>query len=298
MPAQQTLGMWISYFDDTWAPAGGMQAFANTFVRFIREHGGQVHRGMPVERIRVENGRAVGITLRDGTRLDADRVISAADLRHTCLELIGREHLPVATLAKLEAARPSEPVFAVFLGLRASPKLDAAFGRFHEPHIIFTCADGRVIQIVWLDKDDPSIAPDGHHALFVGWLDQYDDWLPLKGDETAYCAHKIAVAAELITRAGEFLPGLREHIVVQEAASPLTYERYTANWQGATTGWSWNPAHAPRFKFPKDLPVEDFYAAGHFTFNPGGVPTAMITAWYIAREISKHSPESERQKSL
>lgn len=285
MPAQNTLGMWVSYFEDTWTPAGGMQAFANTFVRFIREHGGQVHLGTPVARIRLKNGRAVGITLADGTEIPADWVISAAALRHTCLELLGREHLPAATLAKLEAARPSEPVFAVFLGLRAGPELERAFERFCEPHVIFTCADGRVIQIVWLDKDDPSIAPEGHHALFVGRLEQYADWEPLKGDQAAYRARKSAVAEELITRAEEFLPGLRGHIEVIDAASPLTYERYTSNWQGATTGWNWNPAYAPRFNLARDLPIQNFYAVGHYVFNPGGVPTAMITAWYIAREI-------------
>jgi prolycopene isomerase len=83
------------------------------------------------------------------------------------------------------------------------------------------------------------------------------------------------------------LPGLRQHIEVQDAASPLTYERYTSNWQGATTGWNWNPAYAPHFNFAKDLPLKNFYAVGHYVFNPGGVPTAMITAWYIAGEILK-----------
>jgi prolycopene isomerase len=264
-----------------------MQAFANTFVRFIREHGGEVHLGMPVEHIRVEDHRAVGVTLANGTQISARWVISAADFRRTCFELLGREHLTSGLVAKLEAARPSEPVFGVFLGLCGSPELDRAFQRFHEPHVIFTCADGATIQIVWLNKDDPSIAPKGKQALFVGWLDDYANWESLKGDAAAYHARKAAVAEELITRAEEFLPGLRAHIEGQDSASPLTYERYTSNWQGATTGWNWNPAFAPRFNLAKDLPIQNFYAVGHYVFNPGGVPTAMITAWYIAREILK-----------
>ena len=89
----------------------------------------------------------------------------------------------------------------------------------------------------------------------------------------------------MVDRAEEFFPGLRKHIEVQDAASPLTYERYTRNWQAGTAGWSWDPTLAPRFKLAEDLPIERFYAAGHYIFNPGGVPTAMITAWYIAREI-------------
>lgn len=287
MPAQNTLGMWISYFDDTWSPVGGMQSFANTLVRFIREHGGRVHLGTPVERVRVENGKATGITLTDGRKLDADWVISAADLRHTCLELIGRSLLPPNMISKLEAARPSEPVFAVFLGVRGSPVLEATLRRFHEPHVIFSCSNGRTIQVVWLDKDDTSIVPRGKHSLFIGRLDDYKDWKQLKGDQAAYQACKNTITDELITSAEEFLPGLRAHIEVVDSASPLTYERYTSNWQGATTGWNWNPEYAPHFNFAKDLPIQKFFAVGHYTFNPGGVPTAMITAWYIAHKILK-----------
>jgi len=287
MPAQNTLGMWISYFDDTWTPAGGMQAFANTLVRFVRECGGEVHLGMPVKRILVENGQALGIMLADGTKVFAGWVISAADLRQTCFELLGREHLTPSLLAKLEQARPSEPIFAIFLGLRGSPELERAFQRFREPHVIFTCADGKTIQIVWLNKDDISIVPAGKHSLFIGRLDKYEDWESFKGDDAAYHARKAAVARELITRAEEFLPGLCEHIEVQDSASPLTYERYTSNYPGATTGWNWNPTFAPHFNFAKDLPLKNFFPVGHYTFNPGGVPTAMITAWYIAQEILK-----------
>jgi prolycopene isomerase len=287
MAGQNTLGMWISYFDDTWVPIAGMQGMANTFVRFIHEHGGTVHLGQAVKRIRVENSQAVGIELENGDLVPADWVVSAADLRRTCFELLGRDHLTASLIAKLEAARPSEPLFGVFLGLRGSPDLERAFQRFHEGHVIFTCADGTTIQIAWLSKDDPSVAPPGKQALFIGQLVDYADWEPFKTDKAAYHARKAAWADELITRAEEFLPGLRVHLDVQDSASPLTYERYTSNWQGATTGWNWNPAYAPHFNFAKDLPIKNFYAVGHYVFNPGGVPTAMITAWYIAREILK-----------
>ena len=224
MPARNTLGMWMTYLNDTWVPRGGMQAFADLLVGFIREHGGQVHHGRAVERIRVTDGAVMGVTLADGSEVTPRWVVSAADLHHTCFHLIGREHLPQALVAKFEQTRPSEAAFAVSLGLRGSPELDRA-----------------------------------------------------------------------LARAEEFIPGLRAHIEVQDAASPLTCERYTRNRQAGTAGWSWGPKLAPRFNLARDLPLERFYAVGHYVFNPGGVPTAMITAWYIAGEILKqrgaHSTE-------
>lgn len=287
MPGQNTLGMWASYYHDTWIPTGGMQAFADIFVRFILEHAGEVHLGKGVRRIRVENGQATGVELHNGEFIPADWVVSAADLNQTCFELIGREHLSATMIDKLEKARPSEALFVVFLGLNSSPEFSSALKRFHENHVSFTCADGKYIQLVWLSKDDPSAAPSGKHALFVGAISPFEDWESMKGNRPMYHARKAAYADELITRAEEFLPGLRAHIEVQEAASPLTYERYTSNWRGGTSGWNWDPKYAPHFDFAKDLPIKNFYPVGHYVHNPGGVPTAMITAWYIAREIMK-----------
>ena len=287
MAGKNTLGMWASYHYDTWVPVGGMQAFANIFVRFIHENGGEIHLGERIRRIRVEHGEATGVELKNGEFIPANWVVSAADLNHTCFELIGRDHLSSTMTDKLEKARPSESLFAVFLGLGSSPEFSASLKRFYENNVSFTCADGKYIQLVLLSKDDPSVAPAGKHSLFLATLSPFEDWEPLKGNRQTYKARKAAFADELINRAEEFLPGLRAHIEVQEAASPLTYERYTSNWRGSTSGWNWDPKYAPHFEFANDLPIKNFYPVGHYVHNPGGVPTAMITAWYIAREIVK-----------
>lgn len=285
MSGRNTLGMWASYFFDTWTPEGGMQVPADLLVRFIREHGGEIHLSRRVQEIRIENGQAQGVELENGEFIPAGYVVSAADFRHTCFQLIGRCHLPQTMINKLESARPSESLVAVFLGLNDSPELFASLQRFHESHVFFTCTDGKYIQLVLLSKDDPSVAPEGKHALFVASLSPFEDWADMKGDKEAYQEQKDAYTEEMISRAEEFLPGLRAHITVREAATPLTYERYTSNWRGSTSGWNWDPKHAPHFEFAKDLPVKNFYPVGHYVYNPGGVPTAMITAWYAAREI-------------
>ncbi|MBN1310922.1 MAG: NAD(P)/FAD-dependent oxidoreductase [Anaerolineae bacterium] len=287
MAGQNTLGMWGAYFDDTWVPVGGMQGLANALMRFVHEHGGQVHLGKRVSRIRVEDRAAVGVDLADGTFVPARVVVTAADLYHTFFDLIGREHLLPILTNKLDAAVPSESIFAVFLGLRDSPRLETELQRFQGSHIWFTCANGEYIQLVLLSKDDPSIAPPGKHALFIGRLSPYEEWETLKSDNEAYQARKLTVTRRLIEQAGEFLPGLSEHIEVQEAASPLTYERYTSNWRAGSAGWNWDPQRSTHIDFSKDVTLGNFFAVGHYVHSPGGVPTAMITAWYIAREILK-----------
>ncbi len=287
MAGQNTLGMWASYYFDTWAPVGSMQAITDIIVSYIHKYGGEVHLGKQVRRIRVENNQAIGVELQNGKFVAANWVVSAADLHHTCFDLIRREHLPSMMIDKLGKARSSEALFSVFLGVGSSEEFSATLKRFKESHVFFTCSDGKYIRLVLLSKDDPSIAPIGKHALAIGSISAYEDWEPLRDNRKAYHKRKTDYVDELITRAEEFLPGLRAHIEVQEAASPLTYERYTTNWRGSTSGWNWDPKYTPHFDFAKDLPIKNFYPVGHYVHNPGGVPTAMITAWYIAREIIK-----------
>ena len=126
-------------------------------------------------------------------------------------------------------------------------------------------------------------------ALLIACLSPYEDWEDLKGSRQAYHAKKAEYADLLIKQAEEFLPGLRAHIAVMDAATPLTCERYTANWRGSTVGWNWDPKDAPRFDFTKDLPMKRLYPVGHTVHTPGGVPTAMITAWYVAGNIARQA---------
>ncbi|MFH1692722.1 MAG: NAD(P)/FAD-dependent oxidoreductase [Bacillota bacterium] len=285
MAGKNTLGMWASYYYDSWVPLGGMQSLADLFVHFIQENGGVVHLEKRIHRIRIENGQATGLELLNEEFIPADWVVSAVDLTQTCFELIGRDHLLQTMVKKLEKAQPSESLFSVFLGLRDSIELSSTLNRFHESHVVFTCADGKYIKLVLLSKDDPSVAPTGKHCLVISFLSPFEEWEMFKGNLQAYRTKKAAFAIELISRAEELLPGLRSHIEVQEVASPLTYERYTSNWRGSTSGWNWNPTNTPHFDFAKDLPIKHFYPVGHYVSNPGGVPTAMITAWYISKAI-------------
>lgn len=289
MAGKNTLGMWASYFYDTWVPVGGMQVLANTLTRFIHDNGGKVSFGKNVTQIRIEDGQACGVELQNEGFIHADWVVSAADLNQTCFHLIGRDNLPESMTLKLENARPSESIFAVYLGLDGSAQLSTALRRFHESHVYFTCSDGTYIQLVLLSKDDPSVAPVGKHALYIASLSPFEHWEGIKHNQLVYQAQKEAYTEELITRAEEFISGLRAHIVVRDSATPLTFERYTSNWRASTSGWNWDPQDAPRFDFDKDLCIKNFYPVGHYVHNPGGVPTAMITAWYIAQSITNQT---------
>jgi phytoene dehydrogenase-like protein len=84
------------------------------------------------------------------------------------------------------------------------------------------------------------------------------------------------------------IPGLAGRIEFSDLATPLTYERYTGNTDGATSAWSWNPKN----KFYKnaigihiDTPVKNLLIGSCWANQIGGVPSAIGAARKCAKKI-------------
>jgi len=88
-------------------PRGGMHGYFHSIFRCAVAHGAVFKSACPVEKIIVQNGRAVGVKLRDDAATKektiwADKaVISACDVKQTFNDLVGKEHLDPAFLRKV-----------------------------------------------------------------------------------------------------------------------------------------------------------------------------------------------------
>jgi phytoene dehydrogenase-like protein len=84
-----------------WLNRGGLahprtpaSAIAAALVAAVKAGGGEIRCDAPVARILVERQRVTGVRLAGGEEIRADRVVSAADPRHTLLDLVGAPELP------------------------------------------------------------------------------------------------------------------------------------------------------------------------------------------------------------
>ena len=90
------------------------------------------------------------------------------------------------------------------------------------------------------------------------------------------------MAARLIQQAEGLIPGLAQHIAVQDAATPRTLERYTLAPKGSGEGIFWSTEVArPWFK----TPVEGLYLAGSSTHPGAGVELALMSGVICANDI-------------
>ncbi|MEK6600942.1 MAG: NAD(P)/FAD-dependent oxidoreductase [Candidatus Binatota bacterium] len=100
---------------------GGSHSIAQVLQRAYVRRGGQIRAVHHVERIVVENGRAVGVRLRDGREWKARlAVVSNVDPYSTFIEMIGQEKLPREFVEKVKAIQPDEfSYFQVHLALKS-----------------------------------------------------------------------------------------------------------------------------------------------------------------------------------
>jgi phytoene dehydrogenase-like protein len=85
---------------------------------------------------------------------------------------------------------------------------------------------------------------------------------------------------------------LKDNIIDQFSATPLTIERMTANSDGAITGWSFLnevPVENEMTKVSKSVLtcMPDIYMAGQWSFSPSGLPMSVLTGKIASDKVKK-----------
>lgn len=227
------------YFKGGYHPVGGSGRLADVLADAIKARGGEVRLKAPVRQIMVEQGRAAGVVLGDGSRIRAKAVVSNADLRRTVLDLLPPRTVPEDYRARLAAAEPANSCFSVHLGLDIVPDIRPAI-QLDMP---------MPIGIAIMSKLDPSAAPQGHATMTLitilphrearAWFpeQQSDDWKDWRRSQD-YQLRKQTLGDRMIAAAETILPELSKHIVYRTDASPVTYARYDWASDGAIYGIS------------------------------------------------------------
>ncbi|TAK56800.1 MAG: NAD(P)/FAD-dependent oxidoreductase [Dehalococcoidia bacterium] len=306
------------YLKGAYYPRGGGQVLPARLVEVLRANGGELRTRQRVDRILIEDGRATGVRLTSGEELRAPTVISNADLKRTLLQMVGAEHVSPSAAARVDAYRMALPIFCVYLGLDIDlrgrmPNTNYWYcDSFDLEDVYQTCYDGRLpehfpLLITAASVKDPHtrrIAPPGCSSIeIMTWVPaNYDVWSvhegPAAGEkyhrDRDYRSNKDRLTELMIDGAENALPGIREHIVWKEAATPITQERYTLSTGGTSYGIEMavdqsGPARpAPATEIPGLFLTGASTTSGHGIVGAmrGGVATAgAILGHDVMREV-------------
>ena len=285
-PATFALIPYVEFGLGAWYVRGGMYEIPRALERLAIELGVKIYTESEVEKIVVENGKAVGVKV-GGEVFAADIIISNADAIETYREL-----LPVEN-KRIEAREPSCSGFVLLLG--TNKKFDQL-----AHHNIFFSDDYRAefdaifkekipapnptIYICATSRTDESQAPRNNENLFVlinaPYTNAKVDWEKEKQNYRDLIVEKLEKFG---------LDGLNDSIDFEQIITPSDFEtKYRAN-KGSIYGISSNGIFSAFLRVPnKAKDVENLYFAGGATHPGGGIPLVLLsgkmTAEMIVRE--------------
>lgn len=269
---------------------GGSQALIRLFEEKIAELGGSIRFNAKVERVVIDQDRAIGVQLADGEAVQADWVISAADGHATIYDLLGGRYVNDEIRKIYEESETFASYLQVSLGIASDLS--------SQPHMLTRVLrsplevdpETKLNQIGFrFFHFDPTFAPAGKTAVTsILPTRNYQYWEKLRNHEPQhYKAEKARVAEAVIQILERHLPGVRERIEVIDVSTPATVIRYTGNWKGSQEGWLMRPGGGLK-PFPNTLPkLDGFYLIGQWIMPGGGLPSGPLTAKPAIKTICK-----------
>jgi phytoene dehydrogenase-like protein len=268
-------------------PVGGSLEFARAIERRFRDLGGDIRYQSKVDRILVEDDRAVGVRLVGGSEVRADYVISAADGHATIFDLLGGRYINGRLRNRYQTLVPIPPLIYVGLGVAAdlSDSPPSQNWLLDEPLAL----GGRQVPTITVRHFgfDPTLAPEGASVLNVMLEADYDHWHRLSADRPRYDAEKEAVAQTVIGLIEERFPTAAGRIEMVDVATPHTFHRYTGNWRGSWEGWLMTTKTCT-LRLPTTLPgLRNFRMIGQWTQPGGGLPPSALSGRQAVQVICR-----------
>jgi phytoene dehydrogenase-like protein len=301
-----------------WYPVGGIRSLCERMVQAVigRQENhqgiGEIRLGTEVKEIRVDKGKVLGVTLKDGMRIDSDAIISNADYKITFVKLVDSKAVPDEWNQAVLNAKQTRSNFQVCLGVdgnrvdlssfkdadrliyrrsqgTSSEELDWGTDEINPEDLA-----GQELEVSLLSKNDRMLGSEGTEIIVIRTEAEHSHftrfrprWRERIGE---YQDYKIRLGGALVQEVGNIIPGLEEAVLITDIATPLTFEEQGGRSGGAVAGWSWNYEDCPDYH-PRELvrtPINGLYMAGYQAFSTifmGGVPTAMESGKRAAQAV-------------
>jgi len=268
-------------------PAGSPLMLPNKLENAIEKRGGQVLCRHLVDEILIDEGKAYGVRLADGTDIMADRVVSDATVWNLYGKLIRPRHIKPERLVWAQSFIPTFGSLALYLGVDAEVLPEG------NPPILFLIEDMHNITegdiTVFINSvDDPSVCPPGTYSMTVVKPSIQIKW-PHPSDPAyqseEYKRLKEQEANKLLDRVEKYLPNLRKHIRVMDIGTPSTIERFTLKNWGNVGGPKQMMGQEMMNRLHARSEWENLYLCGDSTVMGVGIPSTTISGVGAANMI-------------
>jgi phytoene dehydrogenase-like protein len=268
---------------------GGTDALLKKMRTEMLRNGVDLRTHARVEKVLVDNGRACGVVA-NGKAIRAKAVLSNGNIKRTVLEMVGPENLPPDFVEQTQAVRLNNSSCQVYLGIRKGEQIDNIGDLlFTSTHPVFDSQAlcSRNVTSRTFSLYYPELRPGSdRYSIVASTNANYADWKSLSTDE--YASEKKRLIRETISALEKYLPGVTPKIGHAEAATPLTFEKYTQHLGGASFGTKFEG-----LKVSMDLPtkVEGLFHAGSVGIIMSGWLGTVNYGVIVANNVDKYVRE-------
>ena len=305
------------YIDGGNYPIGGAAEIYKNIIQGITKYGGDVFVIAHVQEILIENNKAVGVKMEDGTIINAPKIISNAGARNTFTKLISESHPQLIKIrADLQKVKPSISHICLYVGLNKSDaelqlpknnywvykseKLDQDF----DLHLSDSKQEPALYYISFPSAKDPNwpIAKPNMATIQVvvacsyEWMTKWEAsaWMK-RGDE--YLLFKEKAKEVLLTKLFEIVPQIQNHVTVCEVSTPLSTRHFSNYQQGEIYGLEHTPRRFRLNWLRTQSPIKNLFLTGQDTLTVGvggAIFSGVITASVILKKnlLSKIEKQS------
>lgn len=301
-PATYNLLQYTELAQGIWYPVGGFHRLPRSLEAITKKNGGRVLYSSPVKRIILSDGEkreACGVELENGTRLEADVVISNADLVWTYSNLLPQtkytqklenSQLTCSSISfywSIKRKIPSLVTHQVFLAKEYRESFDIIFDGHSMPHqpSFYVNVPSRI---------DPSAAPDGKDAMIVlvpiGHLHANNlskNWEKIISHAREFVLHTME---NNILQPGDLKEGERFSDLIESESmnTPHTWEKDLNLFKGSILGLSHNIFQVINFRpHIKHDTIKRMYFVGASTHPGTGVPVVACGSKLTAEKVLK-----------
>jgi len=232
-------------------PKGRSHAFSVSFARAITEAGGEIRYNSEVSELQTENGRVTAVKLSSGEKITCPHIISNISPHHIFGKLINHKDVPAHAYQMVNSRKPGFSFFVVFLGLDADMETLGLkdYSYFIAPHMdtvrlvdtLKNRHDPNPMQAtICLNAADKEASPPGTTILSITVGTSPEAWNDIEPWDYPKAKREFA---DLLISQFESATGteIRSHIEEIETATPATFSRYTAAWNGTVYGYEPEP---------------------------------------------------------
>jgi phytoene desaturase len=287
----------VPYVEQTfgsWYVRGGLHRLALAVAERAVDRGAVVRTGCGVRRVLVEGGRACGVELVDGERVDADVVVSGADAAALYADLLAGEPRTRRARRDLGRATPSLSGFVVLLALRGrtpglahhtvlfpddyDAEFDAVFGSGRFSGAPRPVADPTVYVSA---PDDPALRPDDDTESWFVLVNapRHDPAGGVDWDEPGLADRYASSILDVLAERGL---DVRHRVLWRAVRTPADLERDTGSVGGSIYGTSSNGTRAAFLRPANASPVPGLFLVGGSSHPGGGLPLVGLSAEIVA----------------